>query len=82
MTNPAARVLNLQEAAEFLSTTERHLRRLVAERRIGFVKVGRFVRFQVADLDSYLAAQRVAPRYEMTPRLMKPNRGQTRRRVS
>lgn len=28
-----------------LGITERHVRRLVAERRIPFVKVGRFVRF-------------------------------------
>jgi excisionase family DNA binding protein len=32
--------------ARLLGTTERHVRRLVAERRIPFVRVGRFIRFE------------------------------------
>jgi excisionase family DNA binding protein len=45
--------------AEALGTTRRHVQRLVAERRIPFVKVGRFVRFDPAALDIWLDSQRV-----------------------
>ena len=38
-------LLDQRHLAERLQITERHVRRLVAERRIPFVKVGRFVRF-------------------------------------
>ena len=38
------RLLTMAEVAELLGTGERFLRRLVAERRIRFVKVGRHVR--------------------------------------
>lgn len=39
------RLLTIPEAAELLGTGERFPRRLVAERRIRFVKLGRHVRF-------------------------------------
>ena len=42
------------KAAEYLGTSERHLKRLWAERRIGGSKVGRFVRFSQRDLDLYI----------------------------
>lgn len=38
-----------------LSITERHVRRLVAERRIPFVKVGRFVRFEPSAIARWLS---------------------------
>lgn len=41
--------------------TERLLRRLVAERRIGFTKAGQKIVFAEADLEGYLAANRVEP---------------------
>jgi excisionase family DNA binding protein len=34
------------------------VRRLVAERRVPYVKVGRFVRFHRSDLEEYVAANR------------------------
>jgi excisionase family DNA binding protein len=37
-----------------LSISERHVRRLVAERRIPFVKVGRFVRFDPGAVAAWL----------------------------
>lgn len=40
-------------------TTERILRRLVAEKRIAFHKVGGKVFFDLADLDAYAEAGRV-----------------------
>ena len=40
--------------AQHLGITERHVRRLVSERRIPFVKVGRFVRFDPIAVASWL----------------------------
>jgi excisionase family DNA binding protein len=53
--------LTLVEAAGYLNVTERYMRRLVAERRVPYFKVGRLLRFSAADLDSYLDACRVEP---------------------
>jgi excisionase family DNA binding protein len=53
------KLLSIEEAAEWLCTTPRHMRRLVFERRIAYRKVGRFVRFHPDDLVEFVAAQRV-----------------------
>ena len=53
--------MTVRETAAYLNTSDRFVRRLVAERRIAFHKVGRHVRFAVADLDAWLAAARVEP---------------------
>lgn len=53
--------LTVPETAEYLNTSERFVRRLIAERRIAFHHVGRHVRFALSDLDAWLAAQRVEP---------------------
>jgi excisionase family DNA binding protein len=52
-------LLRLEEVAKALGTTEWYLRRLVAERRIPFIKVGYFVRFDPADVSRWLTAHRV-----------------------
>jgi excisionase family DNA binding protein len=44
-----------------LGTTERFPRRLIAERRIEFVKVGRHVRISESALATYIDLHRVAP---------------------
>ena len=56
-----APLLDTDEVAVALRVTPRHVRRLVAERRIPFVKVGRFVRFDPAALNLWLDQQRVEP---------------------
>jgi excisionase family DNA binding protein len=53
------RLLTLAEAADRLGTSVRFIRRLIAERRIAFVKVGRHVRIDPADLEAFIAAGRV-----------------------
>jgi excisionase family DNA binding protein len=53
------RLLTVAEAAEGLNTTPRHVRRLVFERRIAYVKVGRHVRISEHDLSNYVATGRV-----------------------
>ena len=53
--------LSVPATAEYLNTSERFVRRLIAERRIAFHHVGRHVRIALADLDSWLADARVEP---------------------
>lgn len=52
-------LLDLAEAAAWLSVDDRFVRRLVAERRVSYHKVGRYLRFDVRDLDDFLNACRV-----------------------
>ncbi len=53
-------LLDVPAAAAYTGLSERFMRRLVFERRIPFLKVaGTKVRFMPADLDAWLAAQRV-----------------------
>ena len=62
----AERLLTVREVAERLGTWEtsgeRFPRRLIAERRITFVHVGRHVRIPEAALDEYVQANTVRPR--------------------
>jgi excisionase family DNA binding protein len=53
------RLLTIAEVAERLSTTPRHVRRLVFERRIAYRKLGNYVRFHPDDVTEYVAAHRV-----------------------
>jgi excisionase family DNA binding protein len=54
-------LLTLEEAADVLGTGVRFTRRLVAERRIRFVKVGRHVRIPTAALREFIDAATVSP---------------------
>ena len=54
-------LLSVAQAAQRLGTPERFIRRLIAERRVRFYKVGRYVRFDIHDLDEFIAAGRVEP---------------------
>lgn len=47
-------LIDIATLAERLGDSERHIRRLVAERRIPFLKVGRFVRFDSAEIIRWL----------------------------
>ena len=51
--------LSMAEAAEYLNVTERWVKRAKEEGRLPFVRIGRYVRIQVADLDQLLAAGRI-----------------------
>ena len=53
------RLLTVAQAAERLGTTERFPRRLIAERRITFVKLGTHVRIAEAALDDFIAASTI-----------------------
>ena len=54
-----AKLLDIDQVANLLSTTTRHVRRLVFERRISYVKVGRYVRFDPEDLARWVEEQKV-----------------------
>ncbi len=56
-----ASLLDVPAAAQRLGVPVRFVRQLVAERRVRFVKLGRYVRFDPADLDVLVAAGVVAP---------------------
>lgn len=53
--------LSVPEAARYLNTSVRFIRRLIAERRIAFHKIGAHVRLALADLDAFIAAGRIEP---------------------
>jgi len=44
-----------------MATSVRHIQRLVSERRIPYVKVGHFVRFDQAELTAWLEERHVDP---------------------
>jgi excisionase family DNA binding protein len=52
-------LVDIAGAAERLGTPQRFVRRLVTQRRIAYYKVGKYVRFDPADIERWLAAQRV-----------------------
>lgn len=59
------RLLTVAEAAEILRTSERFPRRLIAERRIRFTRIGRHVRIPESALREFIDAGQVEP---LTPR--------------
>ena len=56
---PGDPLLTVAQAGEYLGTGERFVRRLITERRIGYVKVGKYVRLEPATLDAFVDAGRV-----------------------
>lgn len=48
-------LLTVEQAADYLNITAHFVRRLIRERRIPFLKVGRLVRLRRTDMESYLA---------------------------
>ncbi|WP_405751205.1 excisionase family DNA-binding protein [Streptomyces sp. NBC_00012] len=54
-------LLTVDQAAERLGTTARFPRRLIAERRIAFVKVGSHVRIKESVLVAYIEGNTVQP---------------------
>jgi excisionase family DNA binding protein len=57
----APALLSVEAVAERLDTKPRFVRRLIAERRIEFHKVGRHVRISEAALADFIKAGRVPP---------------------
>jgi excisionase family DNA binding protein len=65
MANPDTlpRLLTIDQLAERLGVSTRHIRRLVAERRVPYLKVGRFVRFDPSAVADWLARASVEARH-------------------
>jgi excisionase family DNA binding protein len=59
--------MDSRQAAEYLGITERWLRRARAERRVPFVKMGKFVRYRPDDLDEWLDRQKIDDLAEPRP---------------
>ena len=57
--DPQDELLTVEQAGEYLGTGGRFVRRLVAQRRVGYVKLGRYVRLQRSALDAFIEAGRV-----------------------
>ena len=55
------RLISVDAAAEILGTSARFPRRLIAERRIRFVRVGRHVRIPESAIAEYIEARTVPP---------------------
>jgi excisionase family DNA binding protein len=61
-------LLTVTEVAERLGTTERFVRRLIAEKRIEYVKPGGWhVRVEESVVDAFIAAWRVYPQSASRP---------------
>lgn len=59
--NKSDRLLTVKEAAERLNTTPRFPRRLIEERRIVFVRIGRHVRIPESALEAFIRDGTVQP---------------------
>ncbi len=57
-------LLSYVEAAEVLGTAASFVERLVAQRRLAHIRLGRYVRIHRTDLDEFVANSRVSPNEE------------------
>jgi excisionase family DNA binding protein len=64
---PRQRLLDVSQAAEFLAVTVSTLYGWVWQRKISFVKLGRALRFDVADLERFVDQNRVRSRRNGQP---------------
>jgi excisionase family DNA binding protein len=55
-------LLSIDQVVERLGTSTRHIRRLIADRRIPYLKVGKLVRFDPDEINRWLDGSRVALR--------------------
>lgn len=54
-------LLSIDEAAAFLGVSVRSVKRLIAERRLEFIRVGRSIRFRLSGLERFAERNAVAP---------------------
>jgi len=57
---PARCLLDVAQLAAQLGVRERFVRRLIAERRVPFCKIGKFIRFDPHEIEGWIDARRVA----------------------
>lgn len=61
-TDTLPQLLTIDQLADRLGVTTRHIRRLIAEKRVPYLKVGWLVRFDPAEITSWLDNTRHATR--------------------
>ena len=66
------RLLDVPGLAERLGVSERHVRRLVAQRRIPFLRWSRLLRFDPNEVVAFLDEARVPPRSLSHPAVIVP----------
>ena len=52
-------LIDMATVARWLGTSIRHVRRLVTERKIPYLKIGHFIRFDECDIEAWIERQRV-----------------------
>jgi excisionase family DNA binding protein len=57
-TEPLPHLLTIEQLADHLGVTVRHVRRQIAERRVPYIKVGRLVRFDPAEITRWIDGSR------------------------
>jgi excisionase family DNA binding protein len=57
-TEPLPHLLTIEQLAHHLGVTVRHVRRQIAERRVPYIKVGRLVRFDPAEITRWIDGSR------------------------
>jgi excisionase family DNA binding protein len=50
-------LLDIKQGADFLFTSERHIRHLISKREITVTRIGNKVRFRVSDLNAYIVTR-------------------------
>jgi len=63
---PGPELLTIEQAAQQMSMSARYIRRLIAERRIPFHRLGRAVRINLTDINNYITSSRIEPINETT----------------
>ena len=58
-TSSSAQLFTIEQLADQLATSIRHIRRLVAERRVPYIKVGGLVRFDPSEVEEWIDQHRV-----------------------
>ncbi len=61
ITEGGSALMDIETLAVRLGVSVRFVRRLVAERRMPFLKIGKFIRFDPADVDAWIESRRVGP---------------------
>jgi excisionase family DNA binding protein len=62
------RLVDTDGVALYLTTTKTHVRKLVASRKIPHLKIGKFLRFDLDDIDAWLEGNVVPTRADLIRR--------------
>ena len=66
-------LLTIDQLARHLGTSHRHIRRLIADRRIPYVKVGRLIRFDPTEIADWIDGVRMPERRGQCGRVWSPS---------